>query len=65
MARRAGHSLTVLFRFHARILRGRQSLANQLIEKGLSGGTWPGSWPTHGPHALVNDGIRALRGETG
>ncbi|CAL9478089.1 hypothetical protein SUDANB106_03003 [Streptomyces sp. enrichment culture] len=39
VARRAGHSLTVLFRFYAKILRGQQSLANQLIEKGLSGDT--------------------------
>ncbi|MDQ1009760.1 hypothetical protein QFZ82_004245 [Streptomyces sp. V4I23] len=36
VARRAGHSLTVLFRFYARILRGQQSLANDLIDKGLS-----------------------------
>ncbi|MEV4915401.1 site-specific integrase [Streptomyces tirandamycinicus] len=38
VARRAGHSLTVLFRFYAKILRGRQALANDLIDKGLSGG---------------------------
>lgn len=36
VARRAGHSLTVLFRFYAKILRGQQSLANELIHKGLS-----------------------------
>nr|WP_063892357.1 MULTISPECIES: hypothetical protein [unclassified Streptomyces] len=38
VARRAGHSLTVLFRFYAKILRGQQALANDLIDKGLSGG---------------------------
>ncbi|MFJ3962051.1 tyrosine-type recombinase/integrase [Streptomyces sp. NPDC090036] len=38
VARRAGHSLTVLFRFYAKILRGQQDRANELIEKGLSGG---------------------------
>ncbi|MFB7463819.1 tyrosine-type recombinase/integrase [Streptomyces sp. NPDC056224] len=38
VARRAGHSLTVLFRFYAKILRGQQSRANELIERGLSGG---------------------------
>ncbi|MFJ5547027.1 tyrosine-type recombinase/integrase [Streptomyces sp. NPDC093225] len=38
VARRAGHSLTVLFRFYAKILRGQQARANELIEKGLSGG---------------------------
>ncbi|MFD9032649.1 tyrosine-type recombinase/integrase [Streptomyces sp. NPDC059567] len=37
VAQRAGHSLTVLFRFYAKILKGRQSLANALIEKGLNG----------------------------
>ncbi|MFJ4985525.1 tyrosine-type recombinase/integrase [Streptomyces sp. NPDC088732] len=36
VARRAGHSLTVLFRFYAKILRGGQSHANRLIDKGLS-----------------------------
>ncbi|MEV7233125.1 hypothetical protein AB0N06_03770 [Streptomyces sp. NPDC051020] len=38
VARRAGHSLTVLFRFYAKILRGQQSRANHLIEQGLNGG---------------------------
>jgi integrase len=38
VARRAGHSLTVLFRFYAKILRGGQSHANRLIDKGLSSG---------------------------
>ncbi|MEU8773046.1 site-specific integrase [Streptomyces sp. NPDC048606] len=38
VAQRAGHSLTVLFRFYAKILKGQQSRANALIEKGLSGG---------------------------
>ncbi|MET9376251.1 site-specific integrase [Streptomyces sp. NPDC002992] len=38
VAQRAGHSLTVLFRFYAKILKGQQSRANELIEKGLSGG---------------------------
>ncbi|MFV5991720.1 hypothetical protein ACNPQM_04505 [Streptomyces sp. NPDC056231] len=36
MARRAGHSIAVLFRFYAKILRGQQDRANQLIDKGLS-----------------------------
>ncbi|MET8741933.1 site-specific integrase [Streptomyces sp. NPDC004728] len=38
VARRAGHSLTVLFRFYAKILRGQQDRANTLIEQGLNGG---------------------------
>ncbi|MFE0651643.1 tyrosine-type recombinase/integrase [Streptomyces sp. NPDC059534] len=38
VAQRAGHSLTVLFRFYAKILKGQQSRANALIEKGLNGG---------------------------
>ncbi|MEV5198063.1 site-specific integrase [Streptomyces sp. NPDC053720] len=38
VARRAGHSLTVLFRFYAKILRGQQDRANALIEQGLTGG---------------------------
>ncbi|MFI1946960.1 tyrosine-type recombinase/integrase [Streptomyces virginiae] len=37
VAQRAGHSLTVLFRFYAKILKGQQSRANALIEKGLNG----------------------------
>ncbi|MEU9467807.1 hypothetical protein AB0D78_14335 [Streptomyces avermitilis] len=36
VARRAGHSIAVLFRFYAKILRGQQDRANQLIDKGLS-----------------------------
>ncbi|MGR8009626.1 tyrosine-type recombinase/integrase [Streptomyces hypolithicus] len=36
VARRAGHSIAVLFRFYAKILRGQQARANQLIDKGLS-----------------------------
>ncbi|MCI3225952.1 tyrosine-type recombinase/integrase [Streptomyces sp. NP-1717] len=38
VAQRAGHSLAVLFRFYAKILKGQQSRANDLIERGLSGG---------------------------
>jgi integrase len=34
VARRAGHSIAVLFRFYAKILRGQQDRANQLIDKG-------------------------------
>lgn len=35
VARRAGHSLAVLYRVYAKILRGRESQANQLIDKAL------------------------------
>ncbi|WP_269475454.1 hypothetical protein [Streptomyces buecherae] len=35
-ARRAGHSIAVLFRFYAKVLRGDQSRSNQLIAKGLT-----------------------------
>ncbi|MGM0351240.1 site-specific integrase [Streptomyces sp. Adlamb9] len=35
VARRAGHSVAVLFRFYARILRGQQSVANQKINSAL------------------------------
>ncbi|MGW8377850.1 site-specific integrase [Streptomyces sp. ODS28] len=35
VARRAGHSIAVLFRFYAKILRGNQSRSNQLIAKEL------------------------------
>ncbi|MCH6161554.1 tyrosine-type recombinase/integrase [Streptomyces marispadix] len=38
VARRAYHSITVLFRFYAKILRGEQSRANELIEERLNGG---------------------------
>ncbi|MFF2641045.1 tyrosine-type recombinase/integrase [Streptomyces niveus] len=38
VAQRAGHSLAVLFRFYAKILKGQQSRANDLIEQGLNGG---------------------------
>lgn len=36
VARRAGHSIAVLFRFYAKILRGEQSRSNQLIAQELS-----------------------------
>ncbi|MDT0545591.1 tyrosine-type recombinase/integrase [Streptomyces lonegramiae] len=38
VARRAGHSIAVLFRFYAKILRGDQSRSNQLIAQGLNDG---------------------------
>jgi integrase len=38
VARRAGHSIAVLFRFYAKILRGDQSRSNQLIAEGLNEG---------------------------
>ncbi|MCT2589356.1 site-specific integrase [Streptomyces sp. N2-109] len=38
VARRAGHSIAVLFRFYAKILRGDQSRSNQLIAQELSKG---------------------------
>ncbi|WP_302182499.1 hypothetical protein [Streptomyces buecherae] len=37
-ARRARHSIAVLFRFYAKVLRGEQSRANQFIAKGLTEG---------------------------
>ncbi|WP_367124770.1 tyrosine-type recombinase/integrase [Streptomyces phytohabitans] len=36
VARRAGHSIAVLFRFYAKILRGEQSRSNQLIAQELN-----------------------------
>ncbi|HEY8982679.1 MAG TPA: site-specific integrase [Streptomyces sp.] len=36
VARRAGHSVAVLFRFYARILRGQQAVANQKIDAALA-----------------------------
>ncbi|MBY8886785.1 site-specific integrase [Streptomyces sp. PTM05] len=38
VARRAGHSLAVLYKFYARILRGWQERSNELIEGELNGG---------------------------
>ncbi|MFB7400871.1 hypothetical protein ACFCZR_11925 [Streptomyces rubiginosohelvolus] len=38
VARRAGHSLMVLFRIYAKILRVQQDRANALIGQGLNGG---------------------------
>ncbi|MFE2181118.1 tyrosine-type recombinase/integrase [Streptomyces sp. NPDC059455] len=38
VARRAGHSIAVLFRFYAKILRGDQSRSNRLITQGLNEG---------------------------
>ena len=40
VARRAGHSVAVLWKFYAKVLRGQESRANELIEAALSG---PGS----------------------
>ena len=36
VARRAGHSLAVLYRFYAKVLRGMQESANALIDKALA-----------------------------
>ncbi|WP_371548084.1 site-specific integrase [Streptomyces sp. NBC_00554] len=36
VAQRAGHSIAVLYRFYAKILKGNQSRSNQLIAKGLA-----------------------------
>ncbi|WP_256103714.1 site-specific integrase [Streptomyces sp. ODS05-4] len=36
VARRAGHSIAVLFRFYAKILNGRHERANKLIEQALT-----------------------------
>ncbi|MET9057475.1 site-specific integrase [Streptomyces antibioticus] len=38
VARRAGHSVAVLFRFYARILRGQQAVSNQKIDTALAEG---------------------------
>ncbi|GAX54227.1 integrase [Streptomyces olivochromogenes] len=38
VARRAGHSIALLFRFYAKILRGEQSRSNQLIAQELNKG---------------------------
>ncbi|MBO8197379.1 integrase [Streptomyces smyrnaeus] len=35
VARRAGHSLAVLYRVYAKILTGRQDHSNELIDKAL------------------------------
>ncbi|MGJ7878333.1 tyrosine-type recombinase/integrase [Streptomyces rochei] len=37
VAARAGHSITVLYRFYAKILKGGSEHANRLIERGLEG----------------------------
>ncbi|MEY9965588.1 integrase [Streptacidiphilus sp. MAP12-16] len=37
VARRAGHSVAVLFRFYAKIIAGRRDHANQQIERFLNG----------------------------
>ncbi|WP_254705872.1 integrase [Streptomyces exfoliatus] len=49
VAQRAGHSLTVLFRFYAKIVKGQQSRAG----------------PTDGSYALVSARIQPIQGETG
>jgi hypothetical protein len=36
VARRAGHSIAVLWRFYARLLRGHQHHDNQLIDNALN-----------------------------
>ncbi|MFR9757859.1 tyrosine-type recombinase/integrase [Streptomyces sp. TR06-5] len=68
VAQRAGHSIAVLFRFYAKILRGQQSRANKLIEAGLeAGGDSDGTadlahgWPTRTGQRRETRG----RGETG
>ncbi|MFF3675694.1 hypothetical protein ACFYYS_17065 [Streptomyces sp. NPDC002120] len=36
VARRAGHSVAVLWKFYAKILRGQQQVSNQLIDQALA-----------------------------
>ncbi|MGW5699303.1 hypothetical protein ACWEWX_53900 [Streptomyces asiaticus] len=36
VARRAGHSIVVLWKFYAKLLRGQQHRANQLIDDALN-----------------------------
>jgi integrase len=38
VARRAGHSPAVLWRFYAKILRGQQTVSNQMIDAALAEG---------------------------
>ncbi|WP_189841597.1 hypothetical protein [Streptomyces umbrinus] len=38
VARRAGHSPAVLWRFYAKILRGQQTVSNQMIDAALADG---------------------------
>ncbi|MFD3755936.1 site-specific integrase [Streptomyces sp. NPDC058622] len=42
VARRAGHSVAVLWKFYAKILRGQQQVSNQLIDQALSEDGTPG-----------------------
>jgi hypothetical protein len=37
VARRAGHSIAVLWKFYAKLLRGQQHRANRLIDDALNG----------------------------
>ncbi|MCX4511898.1 hypothetical protein OHA27_16635 [Streptomyces sp. NBC_01619] len=65
VAQRAGHSLTVLFRFYAKILKGPTVSGERAHREGSERRLSPRPWPTHGPYVLVNSGIRAVQGETG
>ncbi|MEU4951081.1 hypothetical protein [Streptomyces lavendulae] len=42
VARRAGHSVAVLWKFYAKILRGQQQVSNQLIDQALAEDDAPG-----------------------
>lgn len=68
VARRAGHSLAVLWKFYAKILKGEHDASNQLIERAL--GPQPPEDQGHGlaagwPHTLVRGETEPNRGETG
>ncbi|MEU1452802.1 tyrosine-type recombinase/integrase [Streptomyces avermitilis] len=41
VAARAGHSIAVLYRFYAKILKGGQQQSNSLIARALDEGEWP------------------------
>ncbi|WP_063795887.1 site-specific integrase [Peterkaempfera griseoplana] len=41
VARRAGHSVAVLYRFYAKVLDGKRELSNERIEQALAAATGP------------------------
>lgn len=68
VARRAGHSIAVLWKIYAKVLDGRRDQANALIELAMRAAAQDNeaarSPSTPRPHKLVSDGTPAIRSET-
>lgn len=63
-ARRAGHTIAVLFRVYAKVLARTQERANRQVDAAMREWNNPGPRGMSGGHALVGAGVRVGSGGT-